>query len=110
MNYLSLLAMAAPPATQSGDMPNPLIAYAPLFVSMFLIMYFLVIKPQKKQQSERDSMLKALKKGDKVVTNGGIIGTVIGVKENQIVLKVGDNDTKLEFILSAVSQILKEQD
>jgi preprotein translocase subunit YajC len=50
-------------------------------------------------------MLTTLKKGDKVITTGGMLGTVMGVKEKTIVLKVGDADTKVEFLRSAISVI-----
>jgi len=102
----SLLAMATPQA-QGGAQPNQFLAFLPIVV-MFAIFYFLLIRPQQKKQSEHDKMLKEIKKGDKVVTSGGMIGTVIGVKEKEIVIKVGDDGVKLEFIRSSVSQIVQE--
>lgn len=102
----SMIAMAAPQA-QNGAQPNQFLAFLPIIV-MFVIFYFLLIRPQQKRQQQHDLLLKELKKGDKVVTNGGILGTVIGVKEKEVVLKVGDDGVKLEFLRSSVSQIIKE--
>ncbi len=107
-NFLSLIAVSPPP--QGANIPpNPLIAYGPLFISMFLIMYFLVIRPQKKEQEKREVMLKNLKKGDKIVTAGGVLGTVIGVKENIVVIKSGENGTKLEILKSSVTSVINDK-
>ena len=106
MHYLSFLALAAP-QTQDGAQPNQFLAFLPIIL-MFLLFYFMLIRPQQKRQSEHEKMLKELKKGDKIVTSGGIIGTVVGVKEKDIVVKVGEEGVKLELIRSAVSQVLKQ--
>lgn len=105
MNYLQLLAMASPQAAQGGQ-PNQFLAFLPI-VFMFVIFYFLLIRPQQKRQKELEAMLSQLKKGDQVVTSGGIIGTIVGVKEKEVVLKVGDDGVKLEFLRSAISQVIK---
>lgn len=76
-------------------------------VAMLVIFYFLLIRPQQQRQKQMDAMLKALKKGDRVLTNGGIYGTVVGVDEAKVVLKVAD-DVKLEFSKTAVVQVLAE--
>lgn len=89
---------------QGAGSQNPLFAMAP-FILMFVIFYFLLIRPQKKRQQEHKKMLEALKKGDKVVTSGGLLGTVVGVKEKTCVLKVGDGETKMEFLKSAVTAV-----
>jgi len=57
---------------------------------IFGIFYFLVIRPQNKQRKEREQMLSRLKKGDQVVTNGGVLGTVTGIKEGVVTLLVSD--------------------
>lgn len=65
-----------------------------LFVQMaviFAIFYFLLIRPQAKERQKHDAMLKALKKGDEIVTNGGIIGKVLHVEEDRLTIKTGDN-------------------
>ena len=86
--------------------PNILVSMFPLIL-MFVIFYFLLIRPQQKKQKDHEVMLKGLKKGDRVVTSGGIIGNVIGVDENQVVLKVGEDGVKLEFERSAISHLTK---
>lgn len=106
MNVLPLLALAAPNAQAGGQQPNPILAMAPLFL-MFIIFYFLLIRPQHKKQKQHEEMLKTIKKGDKVVTTGGMIGIVVGVKEDRVVIKVGDAETKLEFVRSAVSKVIE---
>jgi preprotein translocase subunit YajC len=75
------------------------------FVAIIAIFYFLIIRPQNKKQKETQKMLSQLKKGDKVVTIGGIHGTIQSVKEQTVIVKV-DEDTKLEFSRSAISNIV----
>jgi len=74
-------------------------------ILIFVIFYFLLIRPQQKRQKEHQKMLESLRKGDRVVTSGGIYGTVVGVKENVVVLKIAEN-VKVEFAKSAVSHII----
>jgi preprotein translocase subunit YajC len=73
------------------------------------VFYFLVIRPQSKKQKETKKMLEGIKKGDKVITIGGIHGTVSSVKENSVIVKV-DDDCKLEFLRSAVSTVVSRED
>lgn len=87
---------------------NPVVAFMPL-VLMFVIFYFLLIRPQQKKEKDRQKMIGNLKKGDRVVTSGGILGTVVGVKDDIIVLKVGDGETKIEFLKSAVSSLASSE-
>jgi preprotein translocase subunit YajC len=75
------------------------------FGLVILIFYFLIIRPQNKKQKETQKMLAALKKGDKVVSIGGIRGTITSVREQTVVMKVDDN-TKLEFSKNAISSVL----
>src|SRR5512140_1866035 len=77
------------------------------FAPIFLILYFLLIRPQQQRQKQMDQMLKTLKKGDKVLTNGGIYGTVVGVEDAKVVLRVSE-DVKLEFSKASVVQVLGE--
>lgn len=74
------------------------------FGMIFLVMYLLMIRPQRKRQKEHELLLKDLKKGDKVVTSGGMFGTVFAIDDerNRVVLKIGD-DTKLEFLKSSIA-------
>ncbi len=77
-------------------------------VLMIAIFYFFLIRPQSKRQKETEKMLAALKKGDKVVTIGGIHGTVTSTKEKTVVLKVDDN-TKIEFSRTAIASVEKSE-
>jgi preprotein translocase subunit YajC len=74
------------------------------FLLIIVIFYFFLIRPQNKKQKETQKMLDALKKGDKVITIGGIHGTVSSVKENTVIVKV-DDDCKLEFNRTAISSV-----
>lgn len=74
------------------------------FLLIIVIFYFFLIRPQNKKQKETEKMLSALKKGDRVVTIGGIHGTVSSVKDKTVIVKV-DDSTKLEFNRSAISSV-----
>lgn len=83
--------------------PNVLFSFLP-FVFIFVIFYFMLIRPQQKRQEETQKMIQAIKKGDRVVTAGGIIGDVTSIQNDYVVLKVGDNDTtKMEVLKSAIT-------
>ena len=75
------------------------------FALMILVLYFLMIRPQQKRQKEHTKMLSELKKGDRVVTTGGMYGTVFGFSddENKVIIKVSD-EVKMEFLKSAIAQ------
>ena len=82
---------------------NPITSLVP-FVLIFAIFYFLMIRPHQKKQKEVDKMVSGLKKGDRVVTVGGVIGVIASIQNDYVVLKVGDNEnTKIEVLKSAVS-------
>jgi preprotein translocase subunit YajC len=95
--------MAAPDGAGGAGAGNPLVSFVP-FILIIGIFYFLIIRPQNKKQKETQKMLGALKKGDKVVTIGGIHGTIQSVKESSIILKIDEN-TKVEFSRSAISNV-----
>jgi preprotein translocase subunit YajC len=85
-----------------------LVSMLPIFL-IFVIFYFFIIRPQNKKQKETDKMIAALKKGDKVVTIGGIHGTVAQTKEKTVIIKVDDN-TKIEFTRSAISSVILQKE
>ena len=72
---------------------------------IFGIFYFLLLRPQAKQRKKHEQMLKELKKGDEIVTSGGIIGRVVHVEEDRLTLKTGDN-TKLTVDRARVAAVL----
>ena len=78
------------------------------FVLIILIFYFLIIRPQKKRDKETKAMLAAMKKGDRVVTIGGIHGTIITVKDQTVVVKV-DDSARIEFSKSAISTVTNKE-
>jgi len=79
-----------------------------VFIAMFLIMYLLIIKPQRQKQLEHDKMIRALKKNDEVITIGGIHGTIINVKENTVILRIADN-VKIELQKNAIAGLKKDK-
>jgi len=80
-----LLAMAAP---QSGA--NPLVSFIPL-IAMLAIFYFILVLPMKKKQQKVQAFLQALKEGDRVVTSGGMFGTITKLKEDAVQLQIAQN-------------------
>jgi preprotein translocase subunit YajC len=76
---------------------------------IFVMMYFLLIRPQKKRQTEQQRLISTLKTGDRVVTNAGIHGLISNVKEATVIVKVADN-VKIEMEKSAISNVLKSAD
>ena len=79
-----------------------------MVASMFAIFYFLLLRPQQKQKQERERMLAAMKRGDRVVTTSGMHGTVTGLSEHTVTLRVADQ-VKLEFDRSAIGRVVAGQ-
>src|SRR5262245_26298904 len=75
------------------------------FAAIFAIFYFLLIRPQQRQKREREATLAAVKRGDKVVTTGGLHGTVVGLSEHTMTLRVADQ-VRLDFDRSALGRIV----
>ncbi|KPL01602.1 MAG: hypothetical protein AMJ90_07450 [candidate division Zixibacteria bacterium SM23_73_2] len=90
-------------SAQGGQEGGGLLVWLP-WILIFVIFYFLLIRPQQKRQKEHQRLLSTLKKGDKVVTNSGMFGTIVGIndKENIAVLKVAEN-VKIEFLKSSIA-------
>ena len=78
------------------------------FGLIILVFYFLIIRPQNKKQKETKSMLESIKKNDRVVTIGGMRGTVHAIRDDAVVLKV-DEDVKIEFNKSAIASVIRPQ-
>ncbi len=93
-------------AVPQGAAPsNPLTGMLPMIVVFFAIMYFLMIRPQQKREKERRAMLAGVAKGDAVITTGGICGTVVGLTEDRVVLRV-DEKVTMEFVRGAIAQVM----
>ncbi len=86
MSFFISDAMAAAPQGQ----PDPLMSFLPLIL-IFVVFYFLLIRPQTKRAKEHKKMVEGLAKGDEVVTNGGLLGRITRVGENFVELQVADN-------------------
>jgi len=76
-----------------------------MFAAIFAIFYFMIIRPQQKRQKEREKMLNALKKGDKIMTSGGMYGVVAGIDEKTVLVEVA-KDVKIKFDRSAISSVV----
>ena len=101
MNVMSLLQNAAAP---QGSLLSMILPIALIFV----IFYFFIIRPQNKKQKETQKMIDALKKGDKIVTIGGIHGVISSTKEQSVIVKVDEN-AKIEFSRSAIATVIADK-
>lgn len=81
-----------------------LMTYAPMIL-LFVMMYFMLIRPQQQKAKSQREMLKTLKRGDRVLTSGGILATIVSVSEQSITIRSAD--TKLEVQKSAVTEVLE---
>lgn len=94
---------AAAPAKGNSKGLSPLI----LIGGIFVIMYFLMIRPQKKKQKEKMAMLNAVEVGDKIISIGGIYGEVKQVKDNSVRVQI-DDKTRIELAKSSISTITQK--
>lgn len=102
MNFAGLLAMAPPPEGGGQNSSVFMFVWLGLMIGLF---YFMLIRPQKRREKERQSLLSAVKTGDRVLFGGGFLGVVANVKEKTLVVKIADN-VKVEIVRGAVSQVL----
>ncbi|PYL09639.1 MAG: preprotein translocase subunit YajC [Verrucomicrobia bacterium] len=105
--FALLLAQAQP----TGPAPSPAGGLGGMFVPLIfimIIMYFLMIRPQKKRQAEQKTLIASLKTGDRVVTNAGIHGLIVNVKETTVMVKVADN-VKIEMEKSAIANVFRPE-
>ena len=98
---LVLAGLTPPSGSGSGAVVTQLL----FFAAIFAIFYFLLIRPQQKQKGDRQRMLDGLKRGDRVVTSGGLHGTVTALGEQTVTLRVADQ-VKLDFDRSAVGRVV----
>lgn len=94
MNILTFTLLQAAPAGQAHAWGGSMFRVMIMIIAMFVIMWFFMIRPQRKQQKELEKFRNSLKRGDKVVTAGGIYGTVDEIKDRTVLIKV-DGDVKL---------------
>lgn len=104
--FFTLLAQApAGGAPQGGLLGNPLV----FMVLMFVMMYFLLIRPQRQRQKEHEKLVSNVKVGDHVAMSGGEHGIITSVKDKTVMLKVADN-VKIEYDRSAIATVTKKSD
>ena len=101
---LDLAYAMAPGPAGGANGGGGIMSVLPLMVGMFAIMYFLIIRPQQKQRKDREALLSAVKKGDRVVTSSGIHGTVVAINEQVITLKIADQ-VRVDFDRGSIGRI-----
>ncbi len=104
MIQATLAILAAP---REGG--NATMIFMMQMVAIFAIFYFLLIRPQRKEQERHRNMISELKKGDEVVTNGGIIGTVVHVQDDRLTIKTGEN-TRLVVERGRIARVVTGQE
>ncbi len=101
MTLMNVLAMSIPGGGAGGG--SAMAGFIPIIL-MFGVFWFLIIRPQKKQADQRKAMISAIKRGDKIVSNGGMFGTVRDVKGDRLVVTISEN-VKVEMSKSSVTII-----
>jgi preprotein translocase subunit YajC len=96
---------AAGTAPAAGSPLGALISFMP-FILIMVLFYFLMIHPQNKERKKREEMLKAIQRGDKVLTRGGVYGVVADIKENTLIVKISENN-KVEVERSYIDSVQK---
>ena len=103
-------AMGGSSPSTGGEQPNMLVTMLP-FVLMFVVMYFLIIRPQHRKQKDQQTMIDALKKGDKVVTSGGVHGTITGVKDKESILVIQvAKDVQIEVSRGSITKVAQAKE
>ena len=94
-------------AQQTQDGGPGLMSNLILFGSIILIFYFMIIRPQQKRAKERQKLLESMKKGDKVLTSGGIYGTIAGLDEKTVLVQIADN-VKVKLERGSITTIISD--
>lgn len=102
---MNIVLAMAPAGEGGGNMVSTII----MFAAIFAIFYFMIIRPQQKRAKEREKMLGEIGKGDKIVTSGGIHGTIAGLDEKTCLLDVGNN-VKMKIERSAIASIANQKE
>jgi len=106
MTTMMIQSLAQAPATGMGEQ---LAQMLPMFIMIIVIFYFVIYRPQKQQRQKQDDMLAQLKKGDKVVTSGGLWGTVTNVGKETVTLQVSEN-AKIKVVREHVVRLRGDSD
>ena len=102
--FLTFLGQGEPASRQGGNLFTALLP----FILVFVIFYLLIIMPSRKKQKKHAQMIENLKPGDKIITSGGIYGTVMGVQKDRIELKIATN-VKIDIAKNAVGGVLAQK-
>jgi len=102
--YQLIFAMAP----QGGEGGGGLVSTLIMFGAIFLIFYFMIIRPQQKRSKEREKLLSNLEKGDKIITNGGIHGIISGLEEKTALVQVSDS-VKLKVERSSITTVIDKK-
>jgi preprotein translocase subunit YajC len=102
----AVILFMQPPA-QNGDASSSMLSTLLMFAFIIGIFYFMIIRPQQKRQKEREKLLSALKKGDKVITSSGIYGTIAGLEEKTALVQIAEN-VKVKFERAAIASVVSE--
>jgi preprotein translocase subunit YajC len=102
----SLGFASPPPADPNAPQPSPFSFFVPMIL-MFVIFYFVLIRPQQKAKKEQDQLISGVKTGDRITTTGGILGTVANVKDKTVIVRVADN-VKVELLKTHIATVSKD--
>ena len=105
---ISTFAQQQAPAGGGGEVGNPFVQLVVPMVLVFIILYFLMIRPANKKQKAVQEMLGALKNGDRVITQGGIYGVIAGITDEIVQLRVA-NGVKIDVSRNAIAGLQKEE-
>jgi preprotein translocase subunit YajC len=103
MPQVEFLSFAQSAGTGAGNMLNTLL----MFGAMFAILYFILIRPQQKQQKKHQALLAGLKKGDEVVLSSGIMGKIFAIEDRVVFIEIGEK-TRLKVLKQAVSGLVNQ--
>ncbi len=103
MPFVNLLAMGSPNTGEGGA--SSMLSFLPL-VLIFIVFWFMIIRPQKKQQDKRKTMISALKRGDRIITGGGLFATVKDVKGDRVVATIADG-VKVEISKGSINGVVE---
>jgi preprotein translocase subunit YajC len=108
MNFAHADLVLAGASAPGGAGGNAMLTQLVFFAAIFAIFYFLLIRPQQRQRREREALLRAVKRGDRIVTTSGMHGTVTGLDDATVTVRVADQ-VKLTFDRSAIGRVVEGQ-
>jgi preprotein translocase subunit YajC len=93
-------------APQNGGQGGGMFSTLIMFGLIILIFYFMILRPQQKRAKERDKMLSEIQKGDKIITAGGVHGTVVGIEDKTYLIQIAEN-VKVKYEKSAIATVIR---